>query len=33
LDDCYDIEPDHPWKYQYPLQKIALPDDVKEHRA
>ena len=32
LEDCYDIDPDHAWKYQYPLQKIALPDDVKEHR-
>lgn len=32
LEDCYDIDPDHPWKYQNPLQKIFLPEDLKEHR-
>ena len=22
LEDCYDIDPEHPWKYQLPLQKV-----------
>ena len=33
LEDCYDIDPDHPWKYQSPLQKIFLPGDLKEQRV
>ena len=33
LEDCYDFDPDHPWKLQSPLQKTFLPDDVKEHRC
>ena len=30
--DCYDYDPDHPWRFQQPLQKIFLPPLVKEHR-
>ena len=33
LEDCYDFDPDHPWKLQYPLQKVMLPDPLKEHRC
>ena len=33
LEDCYDIDPDHPWKYQSPLQKVFLPGDLKEQRV
>ena len=32
LQDCYDFTPQFPWKYQSPLQKSFLPDDVMEHR-
>lgn len=32
LEDCYDFAPEHPWKYQYPLQKRYIPDEVKAHR-
>ena len=32
VEDCYDFDPDHPWKYQNALQKVFLPDDVKTHR-
>ena len=32
LEDCYDFNPECPWKYQYPLQKRYLPADVREHR-
>ena len=32
LEDCYDFDPDFPWKLQRPLQKMFLPDDIKDHR-
>ena len=31
-EDCYDFTPEHPWKFQLPLQKVFLPDSVKAHR-
>ena len=30
--DCFDFDPEHPWRFQTPLQKIFLPDAVKQHR-
>ena len=33
VEDCYDFDPESPWKLQYPLQKVFLPDKVKEHRV
>lgn len=30
--DCYDFDPEFPWKFQRPLQKVALSDVVKQHR-
>ena len=33
VEDCYDFGPEYPWKLQAPLQKIFLPDDVKQHRV
>ena len=30
--DCYDFDPEHPWRFQATLQKVFLPDDVKQHR-
>ena len=32
MTDCYDFDPAHPWKFQRPLQKRFLPDDIKQHR-
>ena len=32
LEDCYDFDPEHPWKFQAPLQKTYLPHAVKQHR-
>ena len=32
LEDCYDFVPEHPWKFQAPLQNNFLPEDVKAHR-
>ena len=32
LTECYDFDPAFPWKYQYPLQKIAIPTEVCEYR-
>ena len=32
LEDCYDFDPEHPWKFQAPLQKTYLPQGVKQHR-
>ena len=29
---CYDFDPEHPWKFQRPLQKRFLPEDIKQHR-
>ena len=31
-EDCYDFDPEHPWKFQLALQKVFLPDPVKAHR-
>ena len=31
--DCYDLDPDHPWKYQTALQKVFLPPVVRAHRV
>ena len=31
-EDCYDFDPENPWRFQYPLQKVFLPPAVKEHR-
>ena len=33
LEDCYDFDPDSPWKHQAPLQKVFIPDDVKRRRV
>ena len=30
--ECYDFDPDHPWKFQGALQKVFLPEPVKQHR-
>ena len=30
--DCYDFDPEHPWKFQGTLQKVFLPDSIKQHR-
>lgn len=30
--ECYDFDPEYPWRFQIPLQKVFLPDSVKEHR-
>ena len=32
-EDCYDFDPQRPWKFQNPLQKVFLSDDVKQHRV
>lgn len=32
-EDCYDFDPEHPWKFQNALQKVFLPTSVKEHRC
>ena len=29
LEDCYDFDAEHPWKFQSPLQKVFLTDDLK----
>ena len=29
---CYDFDPERPWRFQQPLQKVFLPDKLKEHR-
>ena len=31
-EDCYDLDPDVLWKFQSALQKVFLPDSIKEHR-
>ena len=31
-EDCFDIDPEHPWKFQHVLQKVFLPKDVECHR-
>jgi hypothetical protein len=33
LKECYDFDPEHPWRFQLTLQKIFLPDSLKEHRC
>lgn len=30
--ECYDFDPESPWRFQSPLQKIFLPNPLKEHR-
>ena len=30
--ECYDFDPEHPWRFQNTLQKVFLPDLLKEHR-
>ena len=32
VEDCFDFAPEHPWKFQLPLQKTFLSDSVKQHR-
>ena len=32
LEDCYDFDPEQPWKLQLPLQRFFLPDAAKAHR-
>lgn len=32
-EDCYDFDPDYPWRYQSPLRKRFSPDHVKAHRC
>ena len=32
LEDCYDFEPGSPWKFQSALQKVFLPDSLKQQR-
>lgn len=32
LEECYDFEPDHPWRFQAVLQKRYIPEDVRELR-
>lgn len=31
-EDCYDVDPERPWKFQTALQKVFLPASVKLHR-
>ena len=31
--DCYDLDPENPWRYQTKSKKVFLPDDVMEHRV
>jgi len=33
VEDCYDFDPAHPWRFQHALQKVFLPEPVKEHRC
>ena len=30
--ECYDFDPEHPWKFQLGSQKVYLPQQVKDHR-
>ena len=30
--ECYDFDPEHPWRFQNTLQKVFLPEDLKAHR-
>ena len=30
--ECYDFDPDHPWRFQATLQKVFLPDPLKQER-
>ncbi|CAK0797152.1 unnamed protein product [Prorocentrum cordatum] len=30
--DCYDFDPEYPWKFQRAMQKVFLPKAVKDHR-
>ena len=31
--ECYDFDPEHPWRFQNTLQKVFLPDGLKQHRC
>ena len=31
--DCYDFDPEYPWKFQRAMQKVYLPKAVKDHRV
>ena len=31
--ECYDFDPEHPWKFQLGSQKVYLPQQVKDHRV
>ena len=31
-EDCHGFEPGSPWKFQSALQKVFLPDSLKQHR-
>ena len=31
--ECYDFDPEFPWVFQTPLQKVWLPRPVKDHRV
>ena len=32
-EDCYDVDPAKPWRFQTKLQKVFLPEDVKAQRC
>ena len=32
-EDCYDVDPAKPWRFQAKLQKVFLPDEVKAQRC
>ena len=31
-EDCYNVDPAKPWRFQTKLQKVFLPEDVKTQR-
>ena len=31
--ECFDVDPENPWRFQHSLQKVFLPDEVKQHRV
>ena len=32
ITECYDFDPEHPWRFQNTLQKVFLPSMLKQHR-
>ena len=32
LEDCYDFDPEHPWRFQPVLQKRFIPEDIQQQR-